>query len=157
MTLYITIGPPGAGKSTWADMNLASGILRLERDRFRECLMGSRRAYHESLFERGKLSAVVTQSMLSAMIYWPIPHWAVTDTGLDLPAVQPFIWHAERIGEPIELVIFPADAELLHNRNLERHHDHQVPVHILSERLEKYNDPEAWWRTVNYQKHHIGG
>ena len=89
--LTITIGAPGAGKSTWADKNLPGHVLRLERDRFREALFGSRRAYHESMIERGDRSLVVTSCMLAAMEAWPYPACAVADTGLRYEAVSPFI------------------------------------------------------------------
>lgn len=155
MSLVITIGCPGSGKSTWAEANLEPTRLRLERDRFRECLFGSRRAYHEHRFERSAKSAAVTQAMMSAMIYWPIADWAVTDTGLDLPAVQPFIYHAQRVGVPIQLVVFDRPYMLLLERNATRDEEHRVPEDILQERYQKFCDPEAWWRSPQWMKEYV--
>jgi predicted kinase len=148
--LTITIGCPGAGKSTWADANLAASTLRLERDRFRECLFGSRKAYHASEFDRAECSAVVTQAMLNALFYWPEPSWAVTDTGIDQPAVAPFISYAERLNLPVRLVVFDRPLPLLAERNRTRPEDHRIPEDILFERYNAFKSPLAWWRSSEY-------
>jgi predicted kinase len=150
--LAVTIGCPGSGKSTWADTNLPLTTCRLERDRFRECIFGSRRAYHEHLFERSFLSRVVTQSMGAAMSNWPVEEWAITDTGLDWPAVAPFVEYATGVGAEVVLVVFDRPWELLAERNTTRDEEHRIPHDILVERFERFNDPEAWWRHAPYRR-----
>ena len=141
--LILTIGCPGAGKSTWAEQNLAPATLRLERDRFRECLFGSRRAYHDSPLDPEQRSDLVTRSMLAAMQAWPTPSWAVTDTNLEFKRVYPFIQQAEGL---FTLVIFPRTWEYLENVNNTRPVAHRIPPDILRDRYEVFNDPGAWWR-----------
>ncbi len=142
--LTITIGCPGAGKSTWADNNLPPETLRLERDRFREALFGSRRAYHESLMKRQTRSDIITATMREAMRQWPFPSCAVTDTGLAYGAVEPFI---DLVGDHnIRLVIFPRDPEFLLTNNRIRPHEHRIPEEILLEKIVEFSDPEAWWK-----------
>ncbi len=146
--LIITIGCPGAGKSTWAGNNLTGDILRLERDRFRECLFGSRRAYHESPLSRGARSAVVTEAMLGAMQKWPYPRWAVTDTGIRKESVWPFIEECVMQDDrfPITFVVFDRPWEYLTYINETRPTAHQIPPDILRDMFDLFNDPDAWWR-----------
>jgi predicted kinase len=152
MSLIITIGCPGAGKSTWADANLGPDTLRLERDRFREAIFGSRRAYHESEMPRKARSMVITKAMLNAMIYWPTYDWALTDTGLDPVAVEPFITTAEDCCVPIKLVIFDRPWRLLLERNQRRIEAHRIPDDILNDRFGAFIAPDAWWRTAPYER-----
>lgn len=153
--LIVTVAPPGAGKSTWADKHLPPTMLRLERDRFREALFGNRRAYHESEFPRPYLSKAVTEAMLAAQMYWPIPCWAVTDTGVIKKAVAPFINHARRVQVPVTLVIFDRPAALLKKRNRERTELHRVPAEILDEVIEQFKAKDAWWREAPFEKVYI--
>lgn len=150
--LVITIGCPGAGKSTWADKNLKPDTLRLERDRFREALWGSRRAYHDSAIDRGIRSRVVTATMLAAMQNWPVNDWAVTDTGLAYEAVQPFIYAAHQLREEIKLVVFERTPEYLLTCNRIREHAHRIPEEILLEKIAEFEDPKAWWRLSPYDR-----
>lgn len=151
--LTITIGCPGSGKSTWAEENLPGSTLRLERDRYRECLFGSRRNYHSHPFDPSLKSEAITQSMLAAMIYWPTPDWAVTDTGLQEKSVKPFIDHAQRCDEAIELIIFNRPLDLLLERNRNRIPEHQVPEDILVDFHDKFFLPDdVWWKQSMYQR-----
>lgn len=150
--LVVTIGCPGSGKSTWADKNLSSDTLRLERDRFREALFGTRRAYHNSEFPRPLLSKAVTEAMLAAQMFWPVPSWAVTDTGIIKKAVNPFISHANRVQVPTTLVIFERSVALLKRRNRERIEPHRIPPEILDEVIEQFNAKDAWWRESPLEK-----
>lgn len=153
MSLIITIGCPGSGKSTWADATLDHETLRLERDRFREALWGSRRAYHtEDGMPRDQKSAVITATMLGAMSHWPFHKWAVTDTGLAYAAIQPFLYHALTQNDSVKLVIFERDPALLLTCNRVRPHAHRIPEDILLQKIEEFNDPAAWWRHSPYEK-----
>lgn len=152
MSLTITIGCPGAGKSTWADANLSHDTLRLERDRFREAIFGSRQAYHESLIDRRDRSRVITEAMGAAMTNWPHRKYAVTDTGLDEPAVRPFMDYALWVGAPIKLVVFYCGWDMLVARNSTRPEAHRIPHDILEERFQAFENPEAWWRHCDYER-----
>jgi len=153
--LIITIGCPGAGKSTWADKNLSPDTLRLERDRFREALWGSRRAYHDSTIDREVRSRVITQTMLSAMESWPIHDWAVTDTGLAYEAVQPFIYMAGRLRQEIKLIIVERKPDFLLTCNRIRPHAHRIPEEILLAKIAEFEDPNAWWRKSDYDRLYV--
>lgn len=143
--LTITIGCPGAGKSTWADANLPETVLRLERDRFRECLFGTRRAYHNHHLAHSVRSNVITHLMREAMATWPYEQFAVTDTGLVYDALHPFIDMIPGFGT-IRLVIFERTPEYLRMNNRIRPEAHRIPDDILEEMIAKFDDPKAWWR-----------
>lgn len=153
--LWITVGCPGSGKSTWAEDNLPEYMLRLERDRYREALFITRRLYHSHPFPRACKSHVITQSMVSAMVNWPVPSYAVTDTGLAFEAVAPFIEHARRIELPVKLLIFDRNADVLRTRNAERHLEHRIPDALLEDCIEKFNSADAWWRHPDWNKEFI--
>lgn len=146
--LVVTIGAPGSGKSTWAKKTIADRCLRLERDRFRECLFGTRRAYHSHHFERGIKSRVVTEAMMSAFRAWPECCWAVTDTGLQYKAVQPFIEAALFRMVPVTFVTFDRSTEFLMQRNRYRPQPHRIPKELLIEMIALYDDPDAWWKPL---------
>ena len=155
MSLIITIGCPGSGKSTWADKNLTDDWLRLERDRFREALWGSRLAYHASQMPRGVRSNVITHTMLSAMRNWPTQNWAVTDTGLAYEAVQPFINYASQMRQEVKLMIFERKPEFLLTCNRVRPHAHRIPEEVLLEKIAQFEDPNAWWRKSDFDRLYV--
>lgn len=144
--LTITIGCPGAGKSTWADKHLPEQCLRLERDRFREAIFGSRRAYHDHSFCREIRSEIITEAMLATMDCWPTDLYAVTDTGLAYGAVSPFIYRAVVNGLKVRLVVFKRSPEFLLTNNRIRPLAHRIPEDILLQKIEEFNDPAAWWK-----------
>lgn len=144
--LFVTIGPPGAGKSTWAKNNLPPHCLRLERDRVRECLFGSRRTYHEHPFERDVKSRVVTETMMTAMREWPEYCWAVTDTATRFDSVQPFIEAALFRQVPVTFVRFDRSDEYLWEINRTRPLTDRIPDEILSEMIALYRAEDAWWK-----------
>lgn len=146
--LIVTIGAPGSGKSTWAKKTLPERCLRLERDRFRECIFGTRRAYHNHPYERDIKSALITDSMMTAMRAWPECCWAVTDTGLRYDAVQPFIEAALFRMVPVTFVVFERSMEFLMQRNRYRPMPHRIPKDLLIEHIGLFNDPDAWWRPL---------
>lgn len=152
--LTITIGCPGSGKSTWADEHLPETCLRLERDRFRECLFGSRRAYHEHHLEHAERSSIITNLMRQAMFHWPYQSVAITDTGLVYAAIDPFI-EMNPTGDPIRLVIVERSADYLRMNNRIRPEAHRIPDDILEEMIGKFYDPEAWWRHCDWEKVYV--
>jgi tRNA uridine 5-carbamoylmethylation protein Kti12 len=152
MSLIITIGCPGAGKSTWADKHLPDNYLRLERDRFREALWGSRRAYHDSEMPAHTRSQVITHTMLSAMRNWPTPEWAVTDTGLAYESVQPFIYYAISQRQDVKLIVVERSADFLLTCNRIRPHAHRIPEEILLEKIGQFEDPQAWWKHSKFER-----
>ena len=122
MSLIVTVGVPGSGKSTWAD-RLPADILRLERDRFREAIFGSRQAYHDHAFDHPLKSKVVTEAMVSAMRNWPVAKAVVSDTNIRYRAVRPFLDLAHDSRVPVELKVFAVGEETLrerHDRKLAR-------------------------------------
>lgn len=152
MSLIITIAPPGAGKSTWAD-SLPSTRLRLERDRFREAIFGSRKAYHDHVFPREQVSLVIGSAMYAAMRAWPNQDAVMSDTGLHYGSVKRFIEYARAVWQtPILLKVFDVDAATLHARNDARCLEHKVPSEYLDNAINEFTSPKAWWRNSGYHQ-----
>jgi tRNA uridine 5-carbamoylmethylation protein Kti12 len=154
--LIITIGCPGAGKSTWAEKFLGDTTLRLERDRYREAIFGSRRRYHANDISKEARSTIITQAMLQTMIYWPYRDYAITDTGLFYHSVSPFIHHAQRVGAAISLVVFNTPADTLRARNITRQDDHRIPDDMLELMIAEFEKPDAWWRDASFHRFDAG-
>ncbi len=157
MSLIITVGAPGAGKSTWAEKNLPANYLRLERDRFREALFGERKSYWSHPFPKETKSLVVTDAMMAAMRAWPIHNWAVTDTGLIYGAVGPFINFALTRRAPVEVFVFERTRKYLRGINEKRIPEHRVPDDMLESMIANMEDPEAWWKKPRegFTVHHV--
>lgn len=153
--LIVTIGCPGSGKSTWAERNLPPECLRLERDRFRECIFGSRQGYHEHPSPRDIRSNVITHAMRVAMWAWPYNTYAVTDTGLQYHAVQPFIDHASNMNLETRLLVFDRPLDLLLERNQTRPEEHRIPEDILLSCYESFVDENAWWRHPSIRRSYV--
>lgn len=147
--LIITIGCPGAGKSTWADRNLPSTTLRLERDRFREAMWGSRQAYHDDPLAPAVKSMVIGSAMFNAARYWPEDRdIALTDTNIHWSAVKRF---AGLRRQP-ELLVFYRPLDLLLERNRTRPVEHRVPETVLRQFHTDMADHNAWWRKYPHMK-----
>jgi predicted kinase len=150
VSLIITIGVPGAGKSTWADEFCASRpeYLRLERDRFREAIFGSRRAYHEHPFDRVTRSDILSHAMMGAVRQWPNDKIVLSDTGLLFRAVRPFVEYADRFRVPIKLKTFDVPDDVLRERNRTRPEEHRIPDDILESCIADFRKEDAWWKVL---------
>lgn len=140
--LTITVGCPGAGKSTWADANLPPGTLRLERDRFRECMWGSRQAYHSDPTDARSKSYALGSAMSAAGRAWPQDRpIALTDTGIHWNAVKRFMGL-----RPVHRVlVFDPPWDVLTERNESRPEAHRVPLQVLRDFYDAMHRPDAWW------------
>lgn len=152
--LTITVAPPGAGKSTWADLHIPPTTLRLERDRFREAIWGDRMSYHNSPIDYKARSRVLRGAMLSAMTNWPNDCFALTDTGLRETDARHFIEFVDRFHiSTVNLVVFDIPAAVLWERNLTRPEAHRIPSAVLADFIAMYEHPDAWWKRSDYPVH----
>lgn len=150
--LILTIGAPGSGKSTWGDKFLPPHTLRLERDRFREALFGSRQAYHTSPIAASTKSRVIESAMHAAMLHWDEDSYALTDTNLQLDKALPFINNARRWSENCTLLVFERSPEYLREMNRTRPEEHRVPDEVLESMINAFFDPGAWWRQPKWKR-----
>lgn len=139
----VTIGAPGAGKSTWAEKNLSPECLRVERDLFRQALFGSKGAYFAHPMPRTALSFTIGSAMAAAIRAWhsdlPV---AMTDTGIYWDSVKRF-WDCR---PNKKLVVFKTPMSVLHERNAARGPDDQVEVLDLERYFAHQWSSDAWWR-----------
>lgn len=142
-SLIITVGAPGAGKSTWADANLPVHTLRLERERMREAFWGSRQAYYADPLNDHDKSYIISSTMYNAAKHWPQNRSiALTDTGLFFPSVKRFMG----LRAKTVIMVFDIPDNELRERNRTRPTEHRLPDDALERFIEAFRDPRAWWR-----------
>jgi len=144
----VTVGCPGSGKSTWADEYCATRpyVLRLERDKFREAIFGSRQAYQEHPLHYSNKSRVVTPAMLGALRAGY--HWykevLLSDTGIHWRNVEPF-YNELRIQPTVKL--FDLSLKTLLERNSKRPEEHKVPESVIQNFYADMQTPgNQWWK-----------
>ncbi len=150
-----SIGSPGAGKSTFFDNIDDPDWLRLEKDRFREALFGSRRAFWDHPSSQTTRSNMVKQAMLTAMHCWHSYKVFLTDTGGTAQQINDFYtplseaYSQEKQRKlPITLIVFQEPLDVLLERNNTRPVEHRVTDDLLREKYDMTYGPEAWWRSV---------
>lgn len=162
-TFTITVGIPGSGKSTFADRKFAHA-LRLERDRMREALFGSRIAYHQACSADPALSQplsyLVGSTMARAMrtaldggIYRDV---ILSDTGVVWDSVKRFWRLARDRHMRVNVVYFDVPWDTLQERNATRSEEHRLPEDVLKrffrlrEGLPMGDEVnERWWLDPN--------
>jgi len=146
--LIITVGAPGAGKSTWAEENLPKDCLRLERDRVREAFWGSRAAYHADPLQQKRKSFLLGRVMFDTAMMWPYNRpIALTDTGIYYNSVERFLHLRPRL----RIVVFDTPPSVLHERNQTRPEGHRVPESFLNKCIADMSASVAWWRKHNHE------
>ncbi|USM11479.1 polynucleotide kinase [Citromicrobium phage vB_CbaS-RXM] len=157
-----SIGSPGAGKTTFFDQLDLPDHLRLEKDRFREAMFGTRRAYWDR--PEAEKHKMVKVSMKAAMLAWPHHKVCLTDTGTEEEAILYFAraanmrfrnWWDGRLhtskpckGIPILLILFEQPLEVLIERNRTRPEEHRIDETLLTEKYDLIYGKEAWWRAI---------
>lgn len=136
--LYITVGIPGSGKSTWAAEKVAQGAVEVNRDEARKFLFCDNDP--EKLFKyrfSNQKEALVTSvcRQRAIMAIEQQKDVVVSDTNLDAHTLGEWIELAEQKGVPHELVRFP-DVHKAFLRNSKR--SKPVPVSVMHKMYVKY-------------------
>jgi predicted kinase len=149
-TIIFTVGPPGAGKSTYAEALAGPDVLRLERDRFREAIFGSRRSYHDAVAKDRRLSFMVGSTMFSCMsaslqerLHNTI---IISDTNIYWDAVKRFHTLAQKYGAKVIVALFPTPLDALIERNETRPEEHRVPVDVITKMHQDLGQSFPWWK-----------
>lgn len=154
-TIWFTIGPPGCGKSTFAN-NLVSqraDVATVHRDGIRAALFGSKRAFWDNpTEERRQLVRQFFTMTLERLLKRTELNIILPNTNLDLSD-----WHytwdkAAEFKCSVHTVIF---SELTFDdvcqRNVKRHSDDQLSMGHLTRYFDKYNAPDAYWRNKDFK------
>ena len=145
MPLILTVGPPGAGKSTWAHETFGPSWLKLERDKLRQALFGSKKEYFGHSMSSKERSKVITLCAKQAVANWPQKKVVCSDSNLFWFTSQ----HIVRMFDmkAVKIVVFDIDEETYHERNKAREGtDDYVPAGDITSYWKEYKSELAWWR-----------
>lgn len=136
----------------------APNVLRLERDRFRESLYGSRRHYWDMAAKSDRvhrmMSAVIGSSMCKAMdaaVQQGLHNTIVlSDTGFGWSSVESFHKRARGYGMKVVVYLFDVPLSVLIARNQSRPEGHRIPHDLLIDAFSKIHDTgehphDRWW------------
>lgn len=162
--LIASIGSPGAGKSTFFDGLRDDRWLRLERDRFREAMFGSRRAFWDHTLDAKIKSEIIRRPMWAALANWPMHRYMLSDTGSKADAITYFIRVMDQKFAKsvslrrktdltkdfltVHLIVFEQPLEVLIERNKTRPEEHRIDEQLLIDKYDETYGPEAWWREI---------
>lgn len=148
MPLVLTIGPPGSGKSTWAQETFGPKWLNIQRDRLRTAIFGGKRAYFDHPFQPGQRSRVITACMRQAIASWPNSKVVCSDTNLWWSTTQPIF----EMFDKVHLVLFDITEDEFYKRNEQRPTDDIVPRGDMVSFWNAYVDKDAWFRKYKLVK-----
>lgn len=143
MPLILTIGPPGCGKTSWANETFGPNWLKLERDALRRALFGGKKSYFNSPFSPKERSKVITLVGRQSIRAWPNDKVVCFDTNLFWFTTQHFIREFQT--KDVKLVLMKMDWETCLERNNARPTDDIVPESELREYWREFVSKDAWW------------
>lgn len=151
-TIHFTIGPPGCGKTTFANnmVRERSDIATVQLDGIRAALFGSKRAFWDNpsddrrlvvrkaygilfknLLKNTKLDIILPNTNLNVHFY---DHAVALAAEFDC-RIEVHVFDAVTLGELLE-------------RNAIRPMEDRLEPHIVEEYWQAFADPEAYWRKL---------
>lgn len=155
--LVMTVGVPGAGKTTWTSKLDRTEWLILSLDDFRIALFGSKAFFWHSVVDKHGMDA----RRYVRFVYWAALRQALTDNKFNIALVNTYVYAshaAEDIAQlgahdkRLELVIFPETQATLWDRNISRPVPDRLKPEHLAEAMTAFFDPHAWWKDKKYRK-----
>lgn len=144
-----TVGCPGSGKSTYADIKTHDGWQKLCLDDFRVALWGSKQNFWNAV-DRGGTEAVDARETLKTVYDAAFNRLTATDSNVVVAnchlvhGEMEFLKVLERRHDA-RLVVFSTDLDTLLERNRTRPEDDRVGEEFLREQYERFVTKPGWW------------
>lgn len=148
-SVILTVGCPGAGKTTYAKDLARGGWVNLCLDDFRTALFGSKQFYHDHNAKWPSMRKLLHDAYDAAVraaldLDFNI---VMSNTHLYPKTFQGLLDELASRGVTPELRIFDVPFAELPRRNAERAFDDRVPVDFLNQCFTDMHADNAWWRT----------
>lgn len=159
MRLRMTVGCPGAGKTTWAK-SLPDRTMCLSLDDHRAAIFGHKKLYWDSIAEnpwrrrvlhstwRATLRSAIRETLALEERGAPPFDIALINTHLFLDSFRKDLEIIQAAPVAPEILVFDLPWETLLERNRTRPaEDRQDPIDLRSY-YDAFMDPNAWWRSL---------
>lgn len=170
MKVVILVGPPGCGKSSYADKIVAchepGKVQILSLDRFRIAIWGSKSNYWAQR-DNGKikqqLSTTYDLALSTAIAFKAFetlvidnchisgPNWGGSNT------IDKVMVCCTQAGINPDIKVFRLPLAVALQRNDLRPVTDRVPRFVVSDGWDRHESPEAWWRTYKGDVEQVGG
>ncbi len=148
-TVFFTVGCPGAGKSTYADMLTLSGWQKLCMDDFRIAIWGSKQNYWRAVnaggddAENAKITLDVVYQAAFDRLTSSNCNVVVANTHTKYG--EPEFLKARERRNSVRIVVFRTPYETLVVRNNERPEDDRVSTEYLDKQYDDFTELTGWW------------
>lgn len=151
-TIYFLLGPPGCGKTTWANDQIRAreDVATVHLDGIRAAAFGSKRAFWDNPnAERRATVRNLYQTIFNQLLSFTEHHIILPNVNVD-----PWFWeNAKALAETYNCVVEPVflgtvSLEELLKRNQVRPAEDQLKPHIVEEYYNNFHAPDAWWRSI---------
>lgn len=149
--IIMTVGAPGAGKTTWEASLDKTEWLVLSLDHFRQALFQDKGFYWTHVV--GKHGMDVRRYVRN--LFWFALRQALADNRFNIALVNTYVYESHAADDikalgahekRLELVVFDVEAETLWRRNMSRPVSERLQDKHLAEAITAFFDPKAWWR-----------
>ena len=148
MPLHMTVGPPGVGKTTWANKKkreLGPSCLHLSRDSLRDAVFGSKAEFFskDCPLDVIPASQLIKKLMVTTLNGWPNTLVLNSDTNVYEQSAKFLVDRWNKSG--VHIYYFKISEKLYNERNATRALEDRVPKDRLRTMWLAYTQKKPWW------------
>lgn len=149
--VIMTVGCPGAGKTTWAQNNHPDYVV-LSLDDFRLAMFREKRSFHDRAQHNKQMTPLVVDTYFAALrsalgygfnLILANTHVRFNTASSTIDALRGF-------GIKPDLKICSLPLTVLLDRNRTRPEPDRVPEWYVSDAYKSMSDPNAWWKSPGW-------